>query len=163
MEVTLIASGGNGNVVDNKYCLHLGNDCSATCCIQQQWGATIADWEFGYETDEFEMYYITAIVIFIVIAIPVLIKLALTYHRYFCFFLYAFNQNKVQKKVTPDKKNANSNSMLRFESNIMKDLESSNFTIDESLDREYNKNTNNTTTNQLLNSIRRPIDILKDK
>jgi hypothetical protein len=45
----------------------------------------------------------------------------------------------------------------------MKDLESSNFTIDESLDREYNKNTNNTTTNQLLNSIRRPIDILKDK
>ena len=112
---------------------------------------------------ESDMYYIAAGVIFIVIAIPILITLALKYHRYFCFFFYAFNQNKKPKKITPDLLNSKSKSILRFESDIMKDLESSNFTINESLDRDYIKTNNNTTTNQLLNSMRKSVDIKNSK
>ncbi|CAI2367851.1 unnamed protein product [Moneuplotes crassus] len=81
------STGGNGNSVDNTYCLYVGLDCSATCCIQQACGETLDECEFGYDPDEYSLLYIALAVIAIVIVIPVVVASVVPCCIRACLFL----------------------------------------------------------------------------
>ncbi|CAI2385673.1 unnamed protein product [Moneuplotes crassus] len=154
------STGGNGNVVDNSYCLTAGIDCSATCCIQQTCGATLADCEFGYDPNANYLLYTAIAVISIVFLMPVIAKVCIYFN------VMGICKKRISKKGEPlasmkmsfteiigtylcccltfcrasrardinRKEIMDPKAKLQFKSNVMKKLEQSHFVLDDSID-----------------------------
>ena len=164
-------------------------DCSATWWQQQTWGATISDWEFGYKSQEHYLIYTIISVVFIVLLIPILVKVGLTIHA------FKFLKKKVNKPGQPEKvvklsitelfgfyfccwltcwknspelissgiKKKETAPKLQFKSDFMKSLEKQNFSLDKSLDLNYLNGTVDNSNRDLLGKDRVQVDYFDDK
>ena len=146
-----LVGGGNGNAIDNSYCLYAGLDCSATWCIQQSCADSITDWQFGYHADGLQLIWVLVALVGIASIVPVIIKSCLCLNKwkvckrtvinksnnqqeivnysiweiigiYFCCFLWWCHRRPLKNK---HEKAANSNSKgIRLQSKYMDDIES---------------------------------------